>query len=89
MLKAGFARIDITPPLGIELVGYYEKRVSDGIIDPLFATAVAFDNGEKKAIVMSVDVIGISQLFSENVRAKIAKKLDMDHLPRYSWALKR
>ena len=78
MLKAGFARIDITTPLGIEIVGYYEKRVSDGIIDPLFATAVAFDNGEKKAIVMSVDLIGISQLFSENVRAKIAKKLDMD-----------
>lgn len=78
MLQAGFARIDITTPLGTEIVGYYEKRVSDGVIDPLFATAVAFDNGEKKAIVMSVDVIGISQLFSAYVRDEIAKKLGMD-----------
>ena len=78
MLQVGFARIDITTPLGTEIVGYYEKRVSDGVIDPLLASAVAFDNGEKKAIVMSVDVIGISQLFSAHVRGKIAEKLGMD-----------
>ena len=80
MLQVGFARIDITTPLGTEIVGYYEKRVSDGVIDPLLASAVAFDNGEKKAIVMSVDVIGISQLFSAHVRGKIAEKLGMDAL---------
>lgn len=25
-LKAGFSRLDITPPLGIPIVEYYEKR---------------------------------------------------------------
>ena len=29
MLKVGFARVDITPPLGIEVAGYYEKRIAE------------------------------------------------------------
>ena len=45
MLKAGFGRIDITPPLGVSVQGYYEKRLADGILDPLYATAVAFEDG--------------------------------------------
>lgn len=78
MLKAGFARIDITPPLGIEVAGYYEKRVADGVIDPLLATAVVFDDGEKKGVVLAVDIIGISNVISAHIRSEIAKKLDID-----------
>ena len=50
MLKAGFGRIDITPPLGVFVQGYFEKRYADGILDPLLATAVAFDNGQKRIV---------------------------------------
>ena len=45
-LKAGFARVDITPPVGVGLVGYYRVRTSTGILDPLLATAVAVSDGE-------------------------------------------
>ena len=31
MFKAGFARVDVTPPLGTELTGYFEKRISEGL----------------------------------------------------------
>lgn len=72
MLKAGFARVDITPNLGIEIVGYYEPRTADGMIDPLFATAIAFDDGNKLGLVLSVDIIGISQNCSEVIREEIA-----------------
>ena len=34
--KAGFARVDATPPLGIPIVGYFHKRVADGVLDPLY-----------------------------------------------------
>ncbi len=78
MLKVGFARVDITPPLGTEVAGYYEKRIADGILDPLLATAVAFSDGEKTGIVMNVDIIGISQKVSKYIREEIAKKLGID-----------
>ena len=73
MLKAGFGRIDITPPLGVSVQGYYEKRLADGILDPLYATAVAFDDGENRAVVMSVDVIGFHQILMNRIRAIIAE----------------
>ena len=75
MLKAGFGRIDITPPLGVSVQGYYEKRLADGILDPLYATAVAFDDGEHRAVVMSVDVIGFHQILMNRIRAIIAEAI--------------
>ena len=78
MLKAGFARIDITPPLGMEVAGYYEKRVADGIIDPLLATAVVFNDGEKTGVVIAVDIIQISQLAISGMKEMISKKLGID-----------
>ena len=75
MLQAGFGRIDITPPLGVSVQGYYEKRLADGILDPLYATAVAFDDGEHKAVVISVDVIGFNYHLMEQIRPMIAEAI--------------
>lgn len=69
--KAGFARVDITPPIGTPLVGYYEKRVSDGILDPLYVTAVAVNDGESTALIISVDCVGISAEISNDIRSQI------------------
>ena len=78
MLKAGFARIDVTPPLGTTLAGYYETRYADGILDPLLATAIAFDNGENRIIVMSIDIIGFNQKLMNRVRAAVAAAVETD-----------
>lgn len=78
MLKAGYARCDITPPLGVSVEGYYEPRTAKGVLDPLYATAVAFDDGEKKAVVISVDVIGMNMNFMSILRSEVAKASDMD-----------
>ena len=78
MLKAGFGRIDVTPPLGTTLAGYYETRYADGILDPLLATAVAFDNGEARVVVMSIDIIGFNQVLMNRARAAVAKAVDTD-----------
>ena len=72
MLKVGFARVDITPNLGIGIEGYYEPRTSKGVLDPLLGTAVCFDDGEKRGFVISLDIIGIRQECSEVIRKEIA-----------------
>ena len=67
--EVGFARVDITPPIGTELSGHPEKRVSDGIIDPLEVNAVAFSDGTNRAVVISADVTnlrGYFKLYREN-----------------------
>ena len=72
-LKAGFARVDITPLLGTTLSGYYRVRHAEGVLDPLYVTAVAFDDGEKKAIVCSIDNIGFNQKLMDQIRAYTAE----------------
>ena len=54
--KAGFARVDITPPLGTPIVGYFEERRAKGILDSLEANAVAFSDGNGTAVVIAADV---------------------------------
>lgn len=71
-LKAGFARIDITPSLGVTMAGYPEVRHADGILDPLLATAVAFDNGAERAVVLSLDLVGMNMALMAQLRSQIA-----------------
>ena len=71
-LKAGFARIDITPPLGVTMAGNPEVRHADGILDPLLATAVAFDNSDKRAVVLSLDLVGMNMALMAQLRSQIA-----------------
>ena len=77
-LKAGFARVDITPMLGDTLEGYYYERRMEGFLDPLYATAVVFDNGEQRIIIMSLDIIGLTQEFNEQICPMIANVADVE-----------
>ena len=56
-IAAGFARLDITPPLGVRLRGYYYIREADGVADPLYVNAVAFGQGERSAVVLVCDLL--------------------------------
>ncbi len=54
-MKAGFARLDITPPFGYNLAGYFFPRPADGILTNLYVNAVAVDDGEKRAALVTID----------------------------------
>ena len=58
-LQAGFARVDVTPMLGIGLAGYYVPRKAEGILDPLQINALALGCGDEKVVLMSIDHCGI------------------------------
>ena len=49
--KAGFARVDITPPLGSFMPGYYQVRRAKEVLDPLQINMVAFSDGKTTALV--------------------------------------
>ena len=59
MLKAGFGRVDITPPFGTDISGYFHRRLSDGILDPLYANALAVNDGKQTAVLIALDYIGV------------------------------
>lgn len=82
MLQAGFARIDITPPFGNDLSGYYERRLADGTLDPLYLNAVALTVGEETVLLMAADYIGIKMEQSIAIRELISERTGVpsDHI---------
>ena len=72
-LQAGFARVNINPPLGIDINGYYVKRYATGILDDLEANAVALKNGDKSTLLMSLDNLGTDVNYLE-IRQEIEKR---------------
>ena len=75
--SVGFGKMDITPPVGTELSGYSIRRVSDGVLDPLDAIAVAFSDGTNRAVVISADIINLRAYF-ELYRKSVAAETGLD-----------
>ena len=77
--KAGFARVDITPPLGTPLAGYFEARRAAGVLDNLEANAVVFEDSGRKAVLIAADLLGIEGFtFSAALRRRIARAAGID-----------
>lgn len=55
-LKGGCARVNITPPLGIPLIGSYGKP-SDDVLDELYAKALVLDDGANTVAIVSTDLL--------------------------------
>ena len=62
---AGYARMDITPPLGIPICGYFHKRIADGVLDPTGAGCVAVSDGTNAALIYCVDDLHLTNPFFE------------------------
>ena len=62
-LQLGFGRADITPTFPVPLTGYGNeaKRYSETVLDPLYATCLAFtDEDGSTALVYAVDMLYMS-----------------------------
>lgn len=74
-MLAGFSRLDVTPPLGTLMAGYYRPRVAEGILDPIELNAVAFSDGERTAVIIAADFVGVTQERAAQIREMIEEKL--------------
>ncbi len=73
-LKVGYARVNITPPLGVNIAGYYKERIADGVLDELEACAIAVKSGDTTVILMTVDHCGLGKVFLNEWRQNISEK---------------
>ena len=72
-LKVGYARVNITPPMGVNIAGYYKVRIADGVLDELEACAVAVSSGETTVLLMTIDHCGVTKVFLDEWRENIEK----------------
>ena len=82
MIKAGFARVDVTPPLGTPIAGYFKVRASEGVLDPIELNAIALGNENDAILLITCDFTGMTMARITPVRERISALtgVPVDHI---------
>jgi len=74
VFRAGFARREITPPVGVDLCGYIAREnPSASILDPLYARAVLLETEEGRALFVGIDCVALERSLGEALRDQISR----------------
>jgi hypothetical protein len=77
-LLVGVGRTDITPPLGTQLMGYPSPdRPAERVRDPLYATALVFEQAGQKAVLITTDLCIIDTEEFDRIRQGVARRLNI------------
>src|SRR6185503_15390252 len=73
VLRAGVARVDITPPLGLPLRGWAARNaVAKAAHEPLLAQAMVLDDGTGgQAAIVAVDLPHVGRALTDEVRTRV------------------
>ena len=74
--RAGVARLEITPEGPIRLSGYAaRKHASTGVLTPLWAKALAVDDGHGgRIVIVTTDLLGLPRSITDVVAARLLKE---------------
>jgi len=77
-LKAGIAKVNITPPVGVPQAGFAARAdVSQGVLDDLFAKTLVLDDGKLKIVIVTCDLLGLDKDVVAEIRRLIEKRTDI------------
>src|SRR6478736_2462960 len=71
LLKCGFSEVDITPPLGNPIPGYFENRISSGVKDALYAKACVVDADQNVIAFLVLDCIDLRRIDVGRIRERV------------------
>ncbi|PGZ47053.1 alkaline ceramidase [Bacillus anthracis] len=78
MSRIGVCKVDITPPIGIDFVGYHRETGINNIEERIYGTVFVFEKGEMKTVFISIDNIGMLVEDTNMIREQVASEL---HVP--------
>ncbi|MFJ8356549.1 neutral/alkaline non-lysosomal ceramidase N-terminal domain-containing protein [Bacillus paramycoides] len=78
MSKIGVCKVDITPPLGIDFIGYHRETGINNIEERIYGTIFVFEKDEVKTVFISIDNIGMLVEDTNIIRERVASEL---HVP--------
>ncbi len=78
MFKAGYAQEIITPPVGVGLAGYMNRRPNRGNYDDLYVKVVAMEQDGKKFGIVSFDLCNVAQALWERIEKAVVEAYGKD-----------
>ena len=76
-LMAGAAKVAITPPMGSAFQSSRADLRVESVLHDLYATAVVLSDGEQKAAIVGLDVLGLDATLVNAVRGRIQQQTDI------------
>lgn len=73
--RAGFASVEITPPVGWRRAGGYGEVISNGVHDPLFAKAVALSQGDVEVVLVGNDLCSVPRELTDRARSRAGERI--------------
>lgn len=73
-LMVGVAEVDITPPVGNRMSGYFYERLSTAVHDPLHARAIVVQQGEERGAIVVCELVGVPVDATEPARKRAAER---------------
>jgi hypothetical protein len=77
-MLTGFAEVVITPPNHDCLIAGYSLRPATGVHDPLYASAVYFDDGVTQAALVSYDVLAMEKELIAVLKGALHEQLGLE-----------
>ena len=81
-LKAAVAKVDITPPAGLAMYGFFDRikdeKLSTGTLDPLYARVLVLEAGQRRLALVTLDLgrtFNDSELHSLSQRVKSSAEI--------------
>ncbi len=71
-MKAGFAEVDITPPIGSEKIGWIKKIVCNEVLDPLYVRTAVFESEGSRVGFVQCDTLFTSRDLTKRIRDGIS-----------------
>ena len=72
-LRVGAAAVDITPPNGTAMAGYFDERLEQGVDNDLYAKALVLEEDGSKVALVVCDLLEMPRPISEEARRIIEK----------------
>jgi hypothetical protein len=79
-MNAGACQLDITPKPGGEIPGQWLKRIASHVRDPLAVSALALESRDRRAALVSCDVLSLKNRIVAELRARLALVVDPEYL---------
>ena len=82
-MKAGFARVKITPPVGTTMMGFGTRDMDhgcEGVHDDVYVRALFIEHGGEQALIMGYDLCFLGREETDRYKGAIGRVMDL--LPR-------
>ncbi len=82
VFRAGASSSNVTPPLGLPIVGNYESPLATYVHDQLHARCLVLDDGESRLAFVIVDNVGVDQAVFDEAKRQVeeATGLSKEHM---------